>query len=60
VRGVDVGVAQAGGLDPDDDLACAGDRLRHLLDLRRLSEGVDNGCTHRLRTDLPAGDGLES
>ena len=46
VGGVDVGVTQARGLDLDQDLAGAGDGLRHLLDAERLGEIVDDCCLH--------------
>jgi hypothetical protein len=44
--GVDVGVAEAGGLDPDDDLAAAGRGLGDVLDRQGLVEGLDDGSFH--------------
>src|SRR5512132_347059 len=49
VGGVDVGVAQPRGLDPDDDLALTGDRLGNLLDDERPCEVLDDRGPHRLR-----------
>jgi hypothetical protein len=43
---VDVGVAQARGLDLDKDLARAGLGFRHILEAERLGEIVDDGCLH--------------
>jgi hypothetical protein len=43
---VDVGVAQARGLDLDKDLSRAGLGVRHILEAERLGEIVDNGCFH--------------
>ena len=54
VGGVDVGVAQAGGLDPDDDLARTGLGLGHLLDGERCGEVVDDGSLHGV---APSGQG---
>jgi hypothetical protein len=44
--GVDVGVAQAAGLDPDPDLTGARLGDRHVPDFQRLVETGDHGCTH--------------
>jgi hypothetical protein len=46
VRGVDVCVAEATGLDPDEHLTVA--RLRHgdVLDAQRLGEVIDDGGLH--------------
>jgi hypothetical protein len=49
VGGVDVGVAEPRGLDPDDDLALTGDRLGNLLDDERPCEVLDDRGPHRLR-----------
>ena len=46
VGGVDVGVAQACGLDLDQDLARAGYWLGHVLDAERFGEIVDDCCLH--------------
>src|SRR6266540_4183649 len=46
VRGVDVGVAQAGGLDPDDDLTRARLGFGYVLDQQRFGEVVDDGGFH--------------
>jgi hypothetical protein len=46
VRGMDVGVAEAAGLDPDEHLAVARLRLGDVLDGQRLGEIVDDGGLH--------------
>jgi hypothetical protein len=48
VRGVDVGVAQPGGLDPHQQLAGAGLRDRDVLQFERLVEAGDDGGFHRV------------
>jgi hypothetical protein len=59
VRRVDVGVAETGRLDLDDDLAGPRNRLREILDLRRLVEAVYDNRAHRLRCGLPRCRSLE-
>ena len=53
VRGMDVRVAEAGGLDPDDDLTCPCNRLGDFVELKRPVEVVHNGGVHRLRRRAP-------
>jgi hypothetical protein len=43
---VDVCVAQAAGLDADQDLPGARLRGRYLRDLQWLGEALDDGCSH--------------
>ena len=49
VRRVDVGVAEAGRLDPDEDLALAGNRSLDLLEPQRLGERVHDRRFHQRR-----------
>ena len=49
VRRVDVGVAEAGRLDPDEDLALAGNRRLDLLEPQRLGERVHDRRLHQRR-----------
>src|SRR6478735_860223 len=46
VCGVDVGVAQAGGLDPDQNLTCLRNRFVELPDGQALGEVGDHSCLH--------------
>ena len=43
---MDVGMAQATGLDPDEHLTVARFRHGHVLDTQRLSEMIDDGSLH--------------
>ncbi len=54
VRGVDIGVAQAGRLQSDTDLAGAGLGVRTVLEHQRLAEGPDGCCLHRMLLTLRA------
>ena len=49
VRRVDVGVAETGRLDPDEDLARAGNRRLDLLEPQRLGERVHDRRLHQRR-----------
>lgn len=48
VGGMDVGMAQAGCLHPDDDLAGSGHGYRPVLDDQRLAEARHYCCSHLL------------